>query len=526
MILKLIITTGLSGLLMLSCEQGGSASSAAKTSDVNFAANAAFAINMPTTTDCTFDNSTLLSGSTVTAYQNSSVSFGSSCVSETRSCDNGLLSGSYSFASCSVAGPASCLFNGSTLAHGSSVEAYNISSVELGGECISEMRTCDNGVLSGSNQYASCSINLPASCLFNGQTLANEQSVNAYLTSSVAYGELCSVETRYCIDGALSGSNQYASCAVNEPAGCLFNGQSIAHGQNVTAYLNSSVSFGTQCSNETRTCDNGVLSGSNQYASCAIDQPSSCLFNGQTITHGASTTAYLESSTSSGELCDAEERFCNNGELAGSHQYASCVMDQPASCLFNGQTIADGSSVQAFGNSNVSFGDFCISQLRECKNGVLSGFGEYASCVVNQPASCLFNGQTITHGQTIIGYKSNIVNGNQKCESEVKTCNNGDLSGTFTYPSCIVKNPAEDNDHGKDKYCKKERVEKKNKCDKDDDQDNDDKNRDNKSSEVKQNNTWYLGLLKDKHREHFNCGNHYGWYTEKKKRHHHNKKNK
>ncbi|KKW08636.1 MAG: pectin methylesterase ce8, nonfunctional [Candidatus Kaiserbacteria bacterium GW2011_GWA2_49_19] len=43
------------------------------------------------------------SGSSVTAYQNSSVACGGSCVSETRTCNNGTLSGSYQNASCAVA---------------------------------------------------------------------------------------------------------------------------------------------------------------------------------------------------------------------------------------------------------------------------------------------------------------------------------------------------------------------------------------------------------------------------------------
>lgn len=45
---------------------------------------------------------------------------------------------------------------GGTLAEGQSVTAYAAASAAYGG-CVSEIRSCTNGTLSGSNQYASCS---------------------------------------------------------------------------------------------------------------------------------------------------------------------------------------------------------------------------------------------------------------------------------------------------------------------------------------------------------------------------------
>ncbi len=57
---------------------------------------------------CTFDGSTVLSGSSVTAYQAPSVPSGSTCTSQSRTCTNGTLSGSYAYSSCTVAAPVSC----------------------------------------------------------------------------------------------------------------------------------------------------------------------------------------------------------------------------------------------------------------------------------------------------------------------------------------------------------------------------------------------------------------------------------
>ncbi len=55
---------------------------------------------------------------------------------------------------------------------------------------------------------------------------------------------------------------------------CVFNGKTISHGGSKTAYQNSSVPSGSSCVSETRTCNNGVLSGSYTNSSCSVQGPS------------------------------------------------------------------------------------------------------------------------------------------------------------------------------------------------------------------------------------------------------------
>ncbi|MDG2197239.1 MAG: hypothetical protein P8O70_10185, partial [SAR324 cluster bacterium] len=55
----------------------------------------------------------------------------------------------------------------------------------------------------------------PASCSLNGQTVAHGSTVTAYQASSVAFGNTCTGETRSCSDGNLSGSYTYTNCTVN-----------------------------------------------------------------------------------------------------------------------------------------------------------------------------------------------------------------------------------------------------------------------------------------------------------------------
>ena len=57
-----------------------------------------------TYSDCTFNSSPVTHATAVTAYLASSVSFGNTCMSEQRTCTDGTLSGTYTFAACTVDG--------------------------------------------------------------------------------------------------------------------------------------------------------------------------------------------------------------------------------------------------------------------------------------------------------------------------------------------------------------------------------------------------------------------------------------
>jgi peptidoglycan hydrolase-like protein with peptidoglycan-binding domain len=163
-----------------------------------------------------------------------------------------------------------CLFNGQTIASGQAFTAYYSALVSSGQSCVQETRTCSNGVLSGSYVNQSCIINTPQSCVFNGQTVGNQSSVNAYQSAVVPYGQSCVQETRTCNSGVLSGSYTNASCAVNAALSCVFSGQAVGNHVSVNAYQTSSVSYGQSCVQETRVCNDGILSGSYQNASCNI----------------------------------------------------------------------------------------------------------------------------------------------------------------------------------------------------------------------------------------------------------------
>ena len=262
--------------------------------------------------------------------------------------------------------PPNCLFDGKQINDGESITAYVNSRPDSSGNCTSESRTCNNAALSGSYPYANCSSS-GASCLFNGRSIPDGETISAYLNSSVPTGSNCVPQSRTCNNGTLSGNYPYASCTSGSIS-CLFDGRTIQNGESVTAFLNSAAPTGTTCTQESRTCNNGRLGGTYQYSSCTVGGASSCLFNSRTIPHGGSVTAFESATPSASTTCRSQTRSCNNGVLSGTYAFASCATTG-TSCTFNGETILNGQAVVAYQSSTAP----CTAQQRVCTNGVLSG---------------------------------------------------------------------------------------------------------------------------------------------------------
>lgn len=285
---------------------------------------------------------------------------------------------------------------------------------------------------------AACVTPVAATCQFDGQVVPEGKSVGAFLNSTPAAGGACVTEMRTCHAGALSGSYGFATCGITQAAACLFNGRTIPDGQSVTAYR---ASTGATCVPEVRTCARGLLAGSFAFASCLPTAPAACLFNGQTIAHGTSVVAYAVANVPAGGACVPSVRTCLNGALTGVGDFGSCAVSAARACVFDGRTLADGSSVPAFATGNVPYGQTCNATTRVCRDGTLSGAGDFASCVVNQPASCLLNGLTIPNGGGVILYTIAQPDSDGRCPTENRVCANGVLTGSATQNSCSLPSP-------------------------------------------------------------------------------------
>lgn len=163
--------------------------------------------------NCTLAGEVVMNGDSVAAYESATVPYGSTCTSESRHCTSGTLSGSYDYTSCTVQPGATCTFNGSTVASGASVTAYQ--SAMPTGACVSESRTCTNGALSGSYTTASCT----EGCTLGGSSVASGGSITAFQNASVTSPATCVSQSRVCANGSLSGSYTNLSCAVTSFGG-------------------------------------------------------------------------------------------------------------------------------------------------------------------------------------------------------------------------------------------------------------------------------------------------------------------
>lgn len=124
-----------------------------------------YTVNVVAPAACTLPwGGSIASGNSTVAYQASSVMSPLTCVSQSRLCTNGTFDGTYTNQSCSVT-PAVCVLPwGGSIASGNSVPAYQTSTVTSPTVCVSEPRLCTNGTLSGTYINQSCVVSPAAVC--------------------------------------------------------------------------------------------------------------------------------------------------------------------------------------------------------------------------------------------------------------------------------------------------------------------------------------------------------------------------
>lgn len=180
--------------------------------------------------------------------------------------------------------------------------------------------------------YASCkqsSPTIPNGCTTPWwTTIANDQSVEAFYMESVPFGDFCQKQTRTCKDGVLGWSFQYQSCFVRQWTTCTSPRGEVVNSNNyIIAYKNSTVAYGDSCKSESRYCVDGLLEGSYSYRTCTVDSPDDCLNTAYgNIPHWWGVTRHTTS-----QPCESYSLVCNNGQLQWAllwHQDAT----QPWSC--------------------------------------------------------------------------------------------------------------------------------------------------------------------------------------------------
>ena len=145
---------------------------------------------------------------------------------------------------------------GGTLAHGQSTTAY-LNGAETSPTLCSnnvETRTCNNAVLSGSYTSPTCAQQYRNCALAGYGTLLHGAQVSSYSSATVPCGSMCTTLTISCNDGTLTGGSSYEGSCVVDECTCDF-----AHGLGfVTLSPGQSCSTDFVNANTTSGCSGGA----------------------------------------------------------------------------------------------------------------------------------------------------------------------------------------------------------------------------------------------------------------------------
>ncbi len=230
--------------------------------------------------------------------------------------------------------------------------------------------------------------------------------------------------------GGSASADFYHTVVATGGQSCTFNGQTIAHGASVTAYQASTVPQGSACASETRTCSNGVLLGTYQYASCAATS---------TATSYSCNTAGTEVTLSWNSVANATSYYprVNTADSCPSGWYSTgggCAKDRVA-----------GNSITFPTKPGSQYGWYLYASINGATPNWASPIpGQQFVCApASSGKSCALDGQTITHGSSRTFYSLSSVVEGTSCSSfsQTRTCTDGALSGdiTFKYASCSMK---------------------------------------------------------------------------------------
>lgn len=202
---------------------------------------------------------------------------------------------------------------------------------------------------------ASCSVGFDSNPIaYGGGTTLRWTSTNAdywvyisnigYVGSSGAAWVAPLLSTNYSYTCSGYGGNDIwrnAWLTVNAPANCTFNGSTVNHGASVTAYQSPSVPYNQTCNSQTRTCNNGSLSGNYNHQNCTVSNPPpTCALslNPTAVTQGTPST--LSWSSTDATSCTGNN-FSTGGATSGSVSVTpSQSTTYTASCTRPGSSTA------------------------------------------------------------------------------------------------------------------------------------------------------------------------------------------
>lgn len=163
-----------------------------------------------------------------------------------------------------------------------------------------------------------------------------------------------------------------------------------------------------------------------------------CLYYGNSVLPGATVSGFLASTAMYNVGCKPVVATCDGttGNLT-MNPVPFCQVEYYRTCSFKGQTYQPGDMVTGFEKATVPFGETCktVTSLCSQETGEFSGVTE--SCEVLPPVACRLGEVEVPNGESIVAYESISDKLCEEVSSEVRTCSNGVLSGSYPNTECI-----------------------------------------------------------------------------------------
>ena len=393
--------------------------------------------------NCTFNWQTVNHGSSVTAYQSSSVACGSSCVSETRTCNNGVLDGSYTSSSCNIDScPVACWW--SRPPNSIICWSTNGNSTWPNWHFENPSGGCDNAIcgfycptdyhynsINNSCDADTCEWQWSQTCGTNKTCVSNVcvcDSSHPLVCGSCGWTDYTACDgTKHCSQSAANAvsCNCVAPTSCGNPWSCY---TPWACGCNTTP-----TNLGQSCTKTSGANSCGATSTTNGTYQC----DGSCNATTPTVPSNPGNLGQSCTKTSSANSCGLTNTTNGTYQCDGSCNATAPTIPSESLCSYSCQWSIPANSIACTNNqvpiSNVNYSsssDNCATAW-QCKYRTQT-CNELGNC------SCTLNWQTIPHGWNIIAYQTNNVSCGSNCISETRTCSNGTLSWSYTSSSCNI----------------------------------------------------------------------------------------
>jgi hypothetical protein len=310
-----------------------------------------------------------------------------------------------------------------------SVSAYKTPHWWTNNLCVAELRVCRKGKLSGTYQYKSCSFIVDGRRDNKDIVTWASQSQQQFVTESVKLQEYLATNQEYIQPKLTETTKPLSRNEVNPYP--MDNAKIISHTSQGDTLDQSTLDL--------PTTNTGV------YKSCRTPR-------GEKIDHGSSTYAYDIKKSDIHAICKIQTRSCQDGRLSGTYRYPSC--NDKVSQYYISIQQPDYSvqlPIISFSTGIVSpWGPDKPRSLQEMSHSTFKTYySNSASSDTSSPSQNYIDVEntcttprwtTLVHGESITAYRNSATERNSLCDSQVRTCRYGSLGWSFSYPSCLQEN--------------------------------------------------------------------------------------